>query len=146
MADDNVKIVKYGDPAEMVSKASARGILETAVAIAAQAKQLAPVNKRIGFGGQLRNSIGYKTEKAEGGYNDSPGDRASQRIGSRPKTGEAFVGTSVEYAAEQEFGTKRFPAQPYLRPAGLAIGKDPATATKIVKAFQEEALKEFGKK
>lgn len=33
------------------------------------------------------------------------------------ETATARVGTNVEYATAQEFGTARFPAQPYLRPA-----------------------------
>lgn len=32
-------------------------------------------------------------------------------------TAAGRVGTNVEYATAQEFGTSRFPAQPYLRPA-----------------------------
>lgn len=143
---DDVKIVKYGSPLEMVKKGNVKSLTETAIAIATQAKVLAPVNKKIGVGGQLRNSIGYNVNGTIGGYNQDAGDLASQRLSTVPKTGEGVVGTSVEYAGAQEFGTKRFAAQPYLRPAGMAVGKDAATALKIVQAYQDAAAKEFGKK
>jgi len=60
-----------------------------------RAKQLAPVDV-----GDLKRSINavMKTNKNQ-----------SRQLGT--------VGTNIEYAAYQEFGTKNMPAQPYLGPA-----------------------------
>lgn len=58
-----------------------------------QAKQLAPVDT-----GRLRSSITHEVERQ--------GEEVVGRIGS-----------NVEYAAHQEFGTSRMAAHPYLRPA-----------------------------
>jgi len=63
-------------------------LLEAAIKFEAQAVALAPVDT-----GRLRSSIGYN------------------------KDGDSYlVGTNVDYAIHQEFGTKNMPAQAFLRP------------------------------
>ncbi len=133
----SVEIIKYGDTSSMIEKGNAKSILATAIAVASQAKALAPVDL-----GSLRNSIGYEVDGKSGGYNQSGGERADP-MKTSPKKGEGQVGTSSDHAIFQEFGTKFQVAQPFLRPAGLAIGRDRATATKVVKAYQEVAKQEF---
>lgn len=68
-----------------------KGILTTALNIKSQAKLLAPVRE-----GQLRNSI------------DIEADQSGLNI---------KVGSGLEYAPYQEFGTRNMAAQPFLRPA-----------------------------
>lgn len=41
-----------------------------------------------------------------------------------PEELEGWIGTDVEYAAYVEFGTRKSPAQPYLRPAAQTIGTE----------------------
>lgn len=57
------------------------------------------------------------------------------------------VGTNVEYAIHQEYGTKNMDAQPYLRPAARAVQrsipriadqKDPATVEELIKVVALE--------
>lgn len=62
-----------------------------------RAKQLAPVDT-----GRLRASIAEQLERDEQGLVER-------------------VGTDVDYAAHQEFGTVNMPAHPYLRPALDAV-------------------------
>jgi len=84
------------------------GILKVATKIKNQANALAP----IGLTGDLRRSI-------ESGMIDKD-------------TG--YVGTSLEYAGYQEFGTKKMAAQPYLRPA-VYIAQNPGTGKMVADAL-----------
>lgn len=58
--------------------------------------------------GRLRNSIVWKTSTS--GSGEISGEPT-------PKKMEGYVGTAVEYAVYQEFGTRYMRPQPYLRPA-----------------------------
>lgn len=75
--------------AELAPKVSAT-VITTALEVEAQAKQMAPVKT-----GNLRRSIGTQPVDAF----------------------HALVGTDVEYAPFQEYGTRHMAAHPYLTPA-----------------------------
>jgi HK97 gp10 family phage protein len=72
----------------------ARELEKKAIKVVREAKKEAPVDT-----GRLRASITYEII-------DLPGQL--------PK---ALVGSNVEYAPDQEFGTEEMPANPFLRPA-----------------------------
>lgn len=69
------------------------GVGETA---AARAADVAPVDT-----GRLKNSISWATEHYDGGR-----DADSTPL-ERPEPNKCYIGTNVEYAAYQEFGTSR---------------------------------------
>lgn len=118
-----------------------KAILETAVQVHANAVSDAPVNKKVGIGGALRNSIMWRTSwEGDGGFNSQPGDKADERLSERPGELEAVVGTNVDYGVYQEFGTRFMPAQPFLRSAGDAVRG--ATAGEIAKKWGPEKMKE----
>lgn len=75
-----------------------RDLLRRAVKVDRRAKQLCPVDT-----GRLRSSITFALERDSRGL-------------------VATVGTNVEYAPHVELGTRKQPAQPYLRPALEAAG------------------------
>ena len=80
------------------------------------AKELVPVDQ-----GQLKNSIMWKTEQAEGDFNKG-GDKPapdSAKLSDPPKD-SGYVGSGLVYAGPVEYGRKdmpNYPRQPYLRPA-----------------------------
>lgn len=76
----------------------ARDLLRRTIRVESAAKRLAPVDT-----GRLRSSITHSLERDSRGL-----------VG--------FVGTNVEYAIYQEFGTRYQRGQPYLRPALRAAG------------------------
>jgi len=99
-----------------IDRGSLKALTINAIKVVAQAKALAPRDK-----GQLANSIMYKlSDGSEDGFNDGSGeDPASEnnKINETPKKGTALIGSGVNYAIHQEFGTKRMAPQPFMRPA-----------------------------
>ncbi len=91
-----------------VREGSLEGMYEVAAAVADQAKALAPVAKING--GRLKQSIAWEEEGSDA----------------------AIVGSGVEYAVYQEYGTRKMAAQPFLRPAVDII----VNGTKAVKAMK----------
>ena len=81
---------KYGN---RILAAAQRGITKAAIKITGDAKTLSPVDT-----GLLRKSLFYRVTR-----------ESRQVLG--------VVGTNVEYAAFQEFGTSRMEPQPYMKPA-----------------------------
>ena len=80
----------YGGPViTNVEKAKKTVLTMACIVVNMDAVPLAPVDT-----GNLRDSITYKVDGDEG-----------------------KVGTNVEYAIHQEYGTKKMSAQPFLRPA-----------------------------
>ena len=86
------------DYSQIVDRTAARFLPLAGAAVAAQAKELAPVKT-----GNLKGSISYRTEN-----------------------GAAIVGTNVDYAQHIEYGTRNLPRmtlgghtgyRPFLRPA-----------------------------
>lgn len=101
----------YGDRAmHALNDANEAGLLAVVLDIEGSAKLLSPWDT-----GRLRGSITYRTTTRE----DKPRPPAKPEDGvqSRPKKGEAYIGTNVEYAAHQEFGTVKMKAQSFLRKA-----------------------------
>jgi len=90
---DNVNEVlkRLGRMHPLISQAIIKALDTSALVVKGQAKMLVPVKT-----GNLRASIGTRTDKIRQ---------------------EAWVGSPVEYAPYQEYGTKYMQAQPYLRPA-----------------------------
>lgn len=120
-------------------KAIGRSAFEIGLIIEGQAKRLTPVKY-----GYLRGSITTQTNETgtalENVNQQATGGKQPDRFQliEKPNAdGEVYVGTAVEYAMWVEFGTKKAPAQPFLRPArDLAQGK----ALTIV---ENEGRKEF---
>lgn len=83
-----------------------KGMLATAIRVTTQAKKLAPVDK-----GQLKGSIMWKSSTGRGGITDG------KSITEDVKPNEIIVGTATEHGVYQEFGTRKMPGQPFLRPA-----------------------------
>lgn len=101
-------IKKFGDPLSGADEGIDAAVLKTCAKITTQAKELAPVDK-----GDLRQSITYSTYLVKGNLNSVPGKR------------EGYVGSMLDYAVYQEFGTRKMRPQPFLRPAiALVAGKD----------------------
>jgi HK97 gp10 family phage protein len=123
------KITKYGDPLKGSGNGTIKSLIEIAAKMASQAKELAPVDK-----GVLRNSIGYKIEDL---------NTAEPQLETSVKEKTGIVGTGVEYASYQEFGTKKMKAQPFLRPAVDVIRGN--NGLKVIKKYSlkemEKALK-----
>lgn len=132
MANRDVQIFVNGNPLKGAINGNENGILDACIALTGQAKVLAPVDK-----GQLRNSISYKTTKGDGGLNDSSGETVGQSIDNKPTKEVGYVGTALDHAIYQEFGTSRTPAQPFLRTAGAQL----AGNTKLVKELIAEQNK-----
>lgn len=122
-----------------VIKGGANSAFALGLKVHANAVSLAPVNY-----GQLRNSLMVMSNNKEEGFNSQPKDKAlnSDKLDISLKDNDVAVGTNIEYAIYQEFGTKYQVAQPYLRPAGLAVRG--ASNQEIFKKFGREAMeKEF---
>ena len=104
-----------------------KAVLKLAAKTTAQAKGLPQV-----VTGRLRNSIMYRTSGAEGGFNDSGGEKEAEKITVKPAKFTAYVGTNCFYAPYQEFGTRRAAPHPFLRPAILLVsgqrGRDEVVA------------------
>lgn len=96
--------------------------------VTTQAKSLAPVDK-----GMLRASIMYKTAGGKSG-----GLEGGPRLTSEPKVGGGVVGSNVDYAVYQEFGTRHMAPQPFLRPA-VEIARKGNTAEVLKKIERENA-------
>lgn len=120
----SVEIIRNGNASKAMDECMKGGTLALAMQIIAQAKALAPVDT-----GALRSSLGYKTH-------DGKGDLATDML---LKPGQAAVGSMLEYAVYQEFGTRYIPPQPYLRPA-IALYQGQRGADVIKKIIQEQTL------
>jgi hypothetical protein len=89
-------------------------IWKTLLAVKAQAVELVAVDK-----GDLRNSITIQTNKREKTYGNT-----NDKLTSIPIAYEGAIGTASDHAAANEFGRPdipAYPAQPFLRPAALAV-------------------------
>ena len=110
-----VTITSYTPQAIKAVKAgSKKGMIKVAMLVVSQAKALAAVHKKSGL---LRNSIMWKSSSSQGGLEE--GDALSESV----SEDEIIVGSSVEYAIYQEYGTRKMAAQPYLRPAIKIYGE-----------------------
>lgn len=120
---------------QAIRGASEKMVLEMAIRLANQAKLLAPVDL-----GQLRNSISVATKNQTGiELNKHAGEKAPPLEQAGLKEAEAYVGSNVEHATHQEYGTMYQPAQPFLRPAKELV-LDGATAEQVMKKWNAEAM------
>lgn len=139
------KRLKYGDPKKAVKLALNPSSLNIGVAIASQAKLLAPVDH-----GQLRNSISVSTLNETKLLNDgrfspktSPMEYAEELDTQGLKANEAYVGSNTDHTIFMEYGTIKTPAQPFLRPSAELI-VDRKSAGDIIAKYGKEAMdKEF---
>ena len=132
------KRLKYGNPKDAVDNSVRMSNMQIGVAIASQAKLLAPVDM-----GQLRNSLSAISFDEMELLNDSDGEKAKQLSTLGLKDGEVYAGSNSDHATFQEYGTVRQPAQPFLRPSVELIiqRKKPA---EIVEKYGRQAMdKEF---
>jgi HK97 gp10 family phage protein len=105
----DVKRLKKMDP-RLLEKVTDEFLWTAALDVSADAKLRAPVDQ-----GRLRDSITAAVKDR----NERPGSRAQSgdEVDKPSANNEAFVGTNVEYAIYQEFGTAKMSAQPFLRKA-----------------------------
>jgi len=99
-----IEITRNPDVLKVIIEGVEKGLATICSNVRGQAVSLAPVDTNL-----LKNSITWKTSKSGGG-----GDWSGLP---EPKVMEGYVGTPVEYAVYQEFGTRKMRPQPYLRPA-----------------------------
>jgi len=112
---------------EIVNQTEA-GIAAIAASVAGEASAQAPVANKNG--GRLRDSIVWETSKQGSGDIQGVPD---------PKELEGYVGSALDYAVYQEFGTRYMRPQPYLRPAIAikALGQNGANV--LIKKINEIA-------
>lgn len=120
-----IEFIKYGNIQKGVIDGQKNVVTKICAKVAAQAKALAPVDT-----GNLRGSIGYEIQ----GQNTS-----EPPIQEKPKQNEGYVGSYINYALYQEYGTRKMAAQPYLRPAiEIVNGGD---VKNVMKKAMDETLK-----
>ena len=139
------KRLKYGDPKKAVKLALNPSSLNIGVAIASQAKLLAPVDH-----GQLRNSISVSTLNETKLLNDgrfspknSPMEYAEELDTQGLKSSEAYVGTNSDHAIHMEYGTVKVVAQPFLRPSAELIAGGETPANIIMRYCNEQMEREL---
>lgn len=112
---------------EIINQTEA-GIAAIAASVASEASAQAPVANKNG--GRLRDSIVWKTSKQ--GSGDVQGVP-------EPKELEGYVGSALDYAVYQEFGTRYMRPQPYLRPAIAIKALGQRGADVMIKKINETA-------
>jgi len=104
---------------QLASLAAKGAIYQIGLVVEGQAKELTPVDQ-----GRLKASITTVAADGKRTLPTGPGADARDVISAPSNKNQVYVGTSVEYAPYQEYGTRRSEAQPFLRPAlDLASGK-----------------------
>jgi HK97 gp10 family phage protein len=126
----------FGDPRKAVDKAIGKSSLEFGVAIAAQAKLLAPVDE-----GQLRNSLSASNLRETKLLNNSKGEKAEKLDTQGLKGDQVYVGSNSDHNIYVEYGTIKMVAQPYLRPSVELLINNMAIED-IYKKFGAEAMEE----
>lgn len=120
---------------QAIRDASEKMVLEMAIKLANQAKLLAPVDL-----GQLRNSISVATKNQTGiELNKHGGEQAPPLKQDGLKGPDAYVGSNVEHAVHQEYGTMYQKAQPFLQPAKELV-LDGATAQRMMEKWSNEEM------
>ena len=132
------KRLKYGNPKDAVDNSVRMSNMQIGVAIASQAKLLAPVDM-----GQLRNSLSAISFDEMELLNDSDGEKAKQLSTLGLKDGEVYAGSNSDHATFQEYGTVRQPAQPFLRPSVELVVQQKKPAEIVEKYGRQAMEKEF---
>jgi HK97 gp10 family phage protein len=144
----NVVITKNIFARSGAEEAMKSAIVQTLIQVHANGVALAPVDL-----GQLRNSIMWRKSwgsdsfgyPSEGGFNSAGGEAATDTIEVPTGELEGVVGSAVEYATYQEFGTRWMAAQPFMRPAADAVRGFSAAA--IARKWGPEAMRrEYAKR
>ena len=130
--------LKYGDPKKAVKAGVTVSNLSIGVAIASQAKLLAPVDY-----GQLRNSLSASNLRETKLLNNMEGEKADALDTQGLKDDEVYVGSNSDHNIYQEYGTVKQPAQPYLRPSAELVIEKKEPAEIIVKYCREQMEKEL---
>ena len=130
--------LKYGDPKKAVKAGVTASNLSIGVAIASQAKLLAPVDY-----GQLRNSLSASNLRETKLLNNMSGEKAEALDTQGLKDDEVYVGSNSDHNIYQEYGTVKQPAQPYLRPSAELIIEKKEPAEIIAKYCREQMEKEL---
>ena len=130
--------LKYGDPKKAVKAGVTASNLSIGVAIASQAKLLAPVDY-----GQLRNSLSASNLRETKLLNNMSGEKAEALDTQGLKYDEVYVGSNSDHNIYQEYGTVKQPAQPYLRPSAELIIEKKEPAEIIMKYCREQMEKEL---
>ena len=130
--------LKYGDPKKAVKAGVTVSNLSIGVAIASQAKLLAPVDL-----GQLRNSLSASNLRETKLLNNMEGEKADALDTQGLKDDEVYVGSNSDHNIYQEYGTVKQPAQPYLRPSTELVIEKKEPAEIIVKYCREQMEKEL---
>ena len=130
--------LKYGDPKKAVKAGVTVSNLSIGVAIASQAKLLAPVDL-----GQLRNSLSASNLRETKLLNNMEGEKAEALDTQGLKDDEVYVGSNSDHNIYQEYGTVKQPAQPYLRPSTELVIEKKEPAEIIVKYCREQMEKEL---
>ena len=133
--------VKLGNVHTAVANGVRMSNMQIGVAIASQAKLLAPVDM-----GQLRNSLSAISFDEMELLNDSDGEKAKQLSTLGLKDGEVYTGSNSDHATFQEYGTIKQPAQPFLRPATELIIQRKSPGDIIAKYCREEMEKELAQR
>jgi HK97 gp10 family phage protein len=98
-----------------------------------EAGELAPVDQ-----GRLRRSITYSIRERQNIPNRYGPPDAGDGIDSKPEDLQCYVGTNVEYAPYQEYGTGKIPPQPFLSRAFELYKND---IQNLLKRYIKESLK-----
>lgn len=118
-----------------VDNAMTQALLKIAGKVTAQAKEFTAIDT-----GRLKGSIMWKSDVAESAS-------SSEKLTVNPKHHEVYVGSAVNYAVYQEFGTRRMQPHPYLRPAVAikALGRPASDVVDIVNKEMQLGKLENGK-
>lgn len=134
------KRTKYGNVKSAVADGKAISNLMIGVAIASQAKLLAPVDY-----GQLRNSLSASNTSRTELLNNMPGEKADALDTQGLKDDEVYAGSNSDHAVAQEYGVgeRNMIAQPFLRPSVELVVQHKKPAEIVAKYSREAMEKEF---
>jgi len=120
--ESNIAFIKNTGIEKYIDSGNKNAVLELAINITGMAKEYANASTDTG---RMKNSIMWKVKEKSGGHNDSGGTSNDKEIEVSPGEFDAFVGCNLDYAIYQEFGTRKMPPQPFLRPAiANVVNKD----------------------
>ena len=139
----NIAFIKNTGIEKFIDSGNKNAVLELAINVSGQAKLYGPTPVT----GRLRNSITWKVKEKAGGLNDSGGMLNDKEIEVSPGEFDAFVGCNLDYAIYQEFGTRKMPPQPFLRPAIANVANKDARdiiekkVNADIKAWEDSGMK-----
>ena len=135
----SLEITEFGNPLEIVEDIIDKSNAEIGALTVSQIKNLCPV--AIEFGGTLRNSYMFKTDIADGGFNDSAGEKSNKKLEGQPEKHTGYLGSNEHYAPYVNFGTRKMVAQPHVEPA-IDIMIKGKTSKQVVKKRSELQMKQ----